>query len=223
MKKLCVLLLCVGSIAGCKSSTEPTSLNNISASMPADSSTFTYAYSDTDTIPSKQLTEHVTIVDTTNSEFFADLVSDTVGGFSTTSNSQILVLSDGDIQILSDDTLTLPIATHQSYTESQSSIPVLINGEAGTVTFVSHSDYLGEETISAAGQSLSCSEVSRTDSTLFNVPQNDSLNNTIVIVRTFWYSSQLGYFVKEQEESSSNGGPSGVDYTRILTAYKLGK
>lgn len=222
MKKLCVLLLCAGSIAGCKSSTSPTSLNYNSANIPADSSTFTYAYSDT--IPSHQLTEHVTIVDTTNSEFFADLVSDTIGGFSTTSNSQILVLSDGDIKILSDDTLTLPIATHQSYTEGSISLPLkLNNGGVGTGAFSYHSDYLGEETINAAGQSFACTKVSRTDSISLIFPNNDSLDQSIVEVYTFWHSAQLGYFVKEQEESSNNGGPLSVDYTRILMAYKLGK
>jgi hypothetical protein len=221
MKKLCVLLLCAGYIAGCKSSSEPTSVTTNPTVIPPDSSSFTYAYSGTN--PAVQLTEQVTIVDTTNSAFFANLVSDTISGFSTTSNSQVLVLSDGDIRILSDDTLMLPIATHQSYSESPSSIPVRLNGEVGTGTFFYHSNYLGEKSINAAGQSFSCSEVSRTDSLALIFPNNDSLDQTILEIYTFWYSAQLGYFVKEQGESSYNGGPLGVDWTRILTAYKLGK
>jgi hypothetical protein len=219
MKKRILVALCFVVLGGC-SSTIPASFNN-NPVVPVNGSTFTYSYSGTS--PAVQLTEHVTIVDTTNSEFFADLLSDTIDGFSTTSNSQVLVLSDSDIRILSDDTLTLPIATHTSYTESPVSIPVRLNGEVGTGTIFSHSDYLGEGTINAVGQSFSCSEVSRTDSVLLNFPNNDSLNEESLNVTTFWYSATLSYFLKEQEERSLNGGSSSVVFTRILTAYKLGK
>jgi hypothetical protein len=220
MKKLCVLLICAGSIVGCKSSSGPTLVNTNPTSIPPDSSLFTYAYSGTN--PAVQLTEQVTIVDTTNSEFFADLVSDTIGGFSTTSNTLLSILSDGDIT-LQPDTLPLPIITHASESENIQSIPLKIEGEVGTGVIFSHTNYLGEETVTATGESFLCSKVSRTDSVLINFPNVDSLDDTLLNLTTFWYSTQLGYFVKEQEESSNDGGAMNEDWTRILTAYKLGK
>ncbi len=96
MKNKILLVLLIGLLAGCKSSTGPTSSNNIIAVLPQNGSTFTYAYGPP---PNPQLTEQVTIIDTTGSEFWADLVSDTIGGSSATGNSLVLILADGDLKI----------------------------------------------------------------------------------------------------------------------------
>jgi hypothetical protein len=221
MKKVCVLLILAASIAGCKSSTGPASSNNITAVVPPDSSSFTYSYS-SGILRIVQLTEGVTIIDTTASSFVAERVSDTVDSVFTTENDSYSLLPDGDLT-LQPDTLPFPLTSHSRHNEEQS-IPLKIGGEVGTGTIFSHTDYLGDESITAAGESFLCSKVTRTDSIITNFPSDDTLNNQRVTVTAFWYSAQLGYFVKEQcEESAGIGAPVLAMWARTLTSYKLGK
>ncbi|MFI5202824.1 MAG: hypothetical protein ACHQNE_10600 [Candidatus Kapaibacterium sp.] len=222
MKKLIILTLCFGWLAGCKSSTGPLPPAN-PAVMPTDGSTLTYAYSGTN--PAVQLAEYATI-DTTNSEFFASRVSDTVDSFSTTAIDTLLILADGDLKFWSFcgcDTVPLPIATHGSQTGEGASVPVKKDGYVGLGSIFTRSEYLGEETISAAGEAFPCTKVSESDSISMIFAEHDSLSSTTFRIRTYWYSNDLGYFVKEQQETSTNRSPLILDWTRILTAYKLGK
>ncbi len=225
MKTLLLFLGCIVCFAGCKTSTGPAT-PVLPAVMPQNGSAFIYAYSDT--IPAQQLTEQVTITDTTNSEFYASLVSDTVNGFSTTSIDTFNVLIDGDLKPVMwccCDTLRLPIGSHLSFTPSPDSgeeIPTKFKGIVDPNSSVTYrTQYEGEVPISAARTNFLCTQVSETITIMAEGPLG--VPDTSVIMRRYWYSATLGYFVKEQEESSTNGGPMSVDWTRILTAYKLGK
>jgi hypothetical protein len=223
MKKLIVVFMgCLVSFAGCKTSTGPAT-PAIPAVMPQNGSTFTYAYSGTN--PAVQLTEHVTITDTTGSEFYASLVSDTVSGFSTTSIDTFIVLTDGDLKPVMwccCDTLRLPIGSHLSFTPSPDSgeeIPTKFKGIVDpNSSVIWHTQYEDEETLNAAGTNFQCTQVSETITIIAEGPQG--VPDTSLIIDRYWYSATLGYFVKEEQEHSNDGAPLSVDWTRILTAYK---
>ncbi|MDP4199664.1 MAG: hypothetical protein Q8922_03575 [Bacteroidota bacterium] len=218
MKQLLLSVLCIVSIAGCKSSTGPDPSAN-PAVIPQDGSTFTFRYAGTD--PAVQLTEHVTLMDTIASRFYAHRLSDTIGTFSTTAIDSFQVLANGDLRICGCDNLALPIGTHMPY-EMTTTTPVKKDGVIGDGIITIRNMYLDDEVMLAAGQYFVCTKLAR-ETTVYTRFGQPSLDSTFVITDTYWYSAKLGYFVKEQEERSTNGSPAMPAWTRTLLAYKLGK
>jgi hypothetical protein len=239
MKKLCVFLIGAASFAACRSSNGPQTSGP--AVMPSLGSEFTYQVIE----PTVQLQERTTITSVSNDSFAVTRRSDTENSFFTSDQEQYVLSPSGDLfpiilQPLSItlepnplnieplcDSIPLPIASHLSFVDSDGGeFPTKLNGvvdQNSSVIWETHYD--GEETITAAGTSFPCSEVSET---LTIIATSGSVNvnggvDTGTIIHHYWYSPQLGFFVKDQELTQNGGGTTTVNFTRMLVSYKLGK
>jgi hypothetical protein len=88
-----------------------------------------------------------------------------------------------------------------------------------------HTQYEGEETISAAGTSFPCSKVSETITVTATSgdPNVGGGVDTQSIIHRYWYSPQLGFFVKDQELTQTGNSAPTFSLTRTLVSYKLTK
>ncbi len=239
MKKVCVLLLCAASFAACRSSNDPQTSG--AAAMPSLGSEFTYQVVE----PTVQLQELATITSVSSDSFTVTRRSDTENSFKTSDQEQYVLKPSGDLLpiifqpfsfILEPnpidiepicDSIPLPTGSHLSFIDSDGGeFPTKLNGvvdQNSSIVWQTHYD--GEATISAAGTSFPCSEVSET---LIITASSGSLNSgsnvdTQAIIHHYWYSPQLGFFVKDQELTQSGDGTVSVNFTRTLLSYKLGK
>jgi len=217
--------LVAASFAACNHSTSPQSGPAV---MPNTGAEFTYQVQDSNAT----LQEQTTITDLSGTTFIATRRSDTVGGFATTSIDTFLLLSDGDLDQLIGcccDTAPLTIGTHRSFDGTPpdgGGIPTKLNGFVDSSSSVRwHTQYEGEETVTAAGTSFACSKVSKT-LTVTAISPNATSNgqaDTESVIHRYWYSPQLGFFVKDQELSQIGNSTTTVNFTRTLVSYKLGK
>ncbi len=194
--------------------------------MPNTAAEFTYQVQD-----GNATLQELTIISVlSNNTFIATRKSDTIGGFWTTSIDSFLVLSDGDIDQLIGcccDTTPLTIGTHRSYngTPPAGSVPTKLNGIVDTNSSVTwQTQYEGEETINAVGTNFPCSRVSETItvSATSGDPNIGGGVETQTVIHRYWYSPELGFFVKDQELSQT-GDSTSVTFTRTLVSYKLTK
>jgi hypothetical protein len=224
MKKLFVLLTCAASFAECHTSSGPGF--DQSAVMPKAGSQFTYQV----VAPQGQLQEITTIKGLSNNTFTASRQSDTVNGFWTSGPQQYLLLSSGDLLPLDSATLCgcdsspLPIASHKLFDPPDTGpfIPTKLNGFVDNNSSVTtSSQYEGEVTILAAGTNFQCSQVSKSV-TIIAISPNATANgqsDTTVITHRYWYSSAIGFFVKDQVIAPV-GDSSYTNFTRTLVSYK---
>lgn len=222
MKKLFVLLTCAASFAACHTSSGPGF--DESAVMPKAGSEFTYQVVATQ----GQLQELTTITNLSNNTFTALRQSDTANGFWTSGSQEYLLLSSGDLLPLDSATLCgcdsspLPIASHKLFDPPDTGpfTPTKLNGyvdQNSSATW--HSRYEGEQTIYAAGTNFDCSQVSKTLTIISASGKPNPIADTNIITYRYWYSSAIGFFVKD-EEIEQTGGITKTDYTRTLVSYK---
>ncbi len=221
MKKLCVLLLCAASFAACKSSNGPQSSG--AAVMPALGSEFTYQVQDSNAT----LRELTTITSIVNDSFTATRASNTVNGFSSSGVEQYVLRTSGDLFPINleplCDSIPLPIGSHLSFVDTDATkIPTKLNGFVGLGGVSWQTHYEGEVTINAAGTNFSCTQVSETIMVVEASGQAPGAVDTQSITHRYWYSPEIGFFVKD-EELTQTGDSTSVSFTRTLTSYKLAK
>jgi hypothetical protein len=196
-----------------------------SAVMPKLGSEFTYQV----TIPTAQLQEQTTITSVVNDTFTATRKSDTLNEFWTSDVEKYVLFSTGDLLPPNDgstcDSFPLPISSQQSLSSVGTvGIPTKLNGFVDpNSNVVFHTQYEGEESIQAAGTSFLCSQVSKTITVTAVSPTGSSSEvDTESIIHRYWYSPQLGFFVKDQELTQMSDSTT-INFTRTLVSYKLGK
>ena len=222
MKKLCVILICAASLAACRSSNGPSF--DQAAIMPISGSVFTYQI----VAPASQLQELTTITNVSNNTFYALRRSDTVDGFFTSDSEQYLLLASGDLLPLDSatlcgcDSIPLPIASHQLFDPPDTGpfTPTKLNGFVYNNSSVStRSQYEGEQTIFAAGTNFQCSQVSKTVTIIASSGKAYPIADTTVITHRYWYSSAIGFFVKDQVIAPADDSTV-TNFTRTLVSYK---
>ena len=238
MKKICVFLICAAVFAACHSSNGPQTSGP--AMMPGLGSEFTYQVVE----PTCQLQEQATITSVSIDTFTVTRKSDTVNSFSTTGMEQYVLHPSGDLfPIVFEpitisfepnpitieplcDSIPLPIGSHLSFVDSGGGkFPTKLNGVVDqNSSVIWQTKYEGEETISAAGTSFPCSKVSETltISATSGDPNVGSGVETQSVIHRFWYSPQLGFFVKDQELTQT-GDSTTISLTRTLVSYQLAK
>jgi hypothetical protein len=219
MKKLFVILTCAASFAACRSSNGPGF--DQAAVMPKAGSEFIYQV----VAPQGQLQEITTITNLSNNSFTAIRKSGYVNGFSTSDSEQYSLLASSDLLplfISTCDSFPLPIATHRSFiSPNTSGTPTKLNGFVDSnSSVIFQTQYEGEVTINAAGTNFPCSQVSETITVMAVNPLSVGGSvDTQSITHRYWYSSAIGFFVKDQETEQTWSGTK-TDYTRTLVSYK---
>jgi hypothetical protein len=214
MKKSLVLLTFAALLAACRSSNSPGF--DESAVMPKVGSEFTYQV----VAPQGQLQEITTITNVSNNTFTALRRSDTANNFWTSDSENYTLVASGDLfptSISSCDSLPLPIATHTSFISPN----IKLNGYPNSNSSITFQTlYDGEEAIFAAGTNFQCSIVSETVTVIaFSPLAGNSEADTQSVTHRYWYSSAIGFFVKD-EAIEQAGGTTKTDFTRTLVSYK---
>ncbi len=219
MKKLLILLACAVSFGACHTFTGPQP--GQPAVMPKAGSEFTYRVD----AAAGTLQEQTTISSILNDTFVAQRRSDTVNGFSTSANEGYAILNSGDlwpIDTCGCDTLPLPIASHETFVGTPHGpwAPTKLNGFVDTSTSVIYrTQYEGESTIAAVGTNFDCSTVTQTVTVMAESGQAGGGVDTTVATHRYWYSSKLGFFVKDEESYLVHGLDSTI-FTRTLISYR---
>jgi hypothetical protein len=194
MKYFLLLVLSIGIISGCETSTSPTTSTISATSLPQDS---TYLF---DCVSASGHVEVDTIrIARLSDSSFLERYACTVD---TVRDSVVFTLRDGDLvrhQAPLYD-LVLGVGSHRRYEIPTLHTPVRYQGYAyeGSIDFFT--EYLGEESVRIGSRSYQTSEVRESVIITF-VPDIAGDTLTSKLLTTYWYSSALGFAVKEQEES----------------------
>ena len=219
-----MLLTCAASFAACKSSNGPQTSGP--AVVPGLGSEFTYQVVE----PTIQLQELATISSVSNDSFTVTRKSDTVNEISTSDMERYVLLSTGDLLPPNDgstcDTFPLPISTQQSLSSvGTAGVPTKLNGVVDSNSkVIFQTQYEGVEANQAAGTSFLCTKASKTIIVTAVSPTDNRGTgvDTESVIHRYWYSPQIGFFVKDQELTQM-GDSTTVNLTRTLISYKLGK
>lgn len=212
-------ILALLAFVSCRPSTAPLPSGDGPAVTPADGSQYIYQYSSTDSAGNPLALHETVTIQTGATGFVAASVSDTVRGFNTTSSESYTARTDGDLQCnCGCNNYIYPIQTQRTYLVGGGSIqtPTKKNGVAFDANVRIELSYLGAENVTAAGQTFNCAKVQR-HSTIKPVDPIPGVA-TQEAITIFWYSSKLGYFVKEQ--NTVTPGSPWQNYSRILTGHR---
>jgi hypothetical protein len=218
MKKILLSLLLISIISACRSSNGPQS--GAPATMPTTGMEFTYSVQDS----IGTITEVTAISNLSNDQFLARRLSDTLGGFFTSDSEHYSIHASGDLfefTMCGCDTVPFPVCSHQTLTANApgAGIPMKLNGYIYTVKSVTlQTRYDDEENVPAAGTTFPCSKVTVVV-TMIQSSQMGLPDDTEQTFHDYWYSRQLGFFVKDQELTVS-GNTTRTNFTRTLTSYK---
>jgi hypothetical protein len=203
-------------LVGCHPSTEPLPSGDGPAVTPADGSQYQYIYTGSDTSGHTLTLNEVVTVSSSGSDIIAIRTSDTVRHFSTTGRNSYSVRTDGDLQCngCTCDWFRFPIQTHQHLSGSVTT-PCKHNGIYFDGLVTTDFYYRGAENITVGTETFLCSKIERKT----NIRAQPAVKGISPVdqLSIFWYSSKLGYFVKEQ--CTTDGHPSG-NYTRILVSHR---
>ena len=220
MKKLGIALIFAFSLASCHSSTGPATSDP--AVMPPAGSQYVYRVDKpaSNSGSAVQLNETATIALQAPDIFVVSRLSDTIGGFSTTSIGETYQLqTSNDLRPLTPDTCcdmtALPIATHNSFDSRTASFPTKNNGVEADGFVAWHTQYDGQEIITAAGQTFACTKVEKSVSVSASSGDPNYPIKTVTVTHIYWYSSDIKFFVKDQFISNDT-----ASYTRTLVSYK---
>ncbi|MDP4198097.1 MAG: hypothetical protein Q8922_01555 [Bacteroidota bacterium] len=186
------------------------------AVIPPDGSAYSYSYFGTgsDSQPDTLL-ERVRM-STCPGGFIAHRTSDVLAGFSTAKDDTLIVRSDGDLMSQCGCDAIYPVHTQSTYTITTTG-PATLNGIACNEEVANKYTYLGTDTIRMGDSVYPCTKTSRETHVIPADPASGAVGFSASI--TYWYSANVGYFLKEQ---SVSGDAKSKNYTRVLTSYKLG-
>lgn len=209
---LILLLLCA---ASCRDMTlMPLSSGDGPAVVPPNGSQYVYRYTGSEA-SGKQVTFLETVsIQTTDRGFVATRRQDSASCISTYEVDSLMVLSDGDLSTICGCRDIYPIQTQSTITITTTS-PAKYNGAAYQEQVVSEYDYVGAENLVVDSVSYLCSKLTRTIAIAPVEPIAGVAS--IHVASTFWYSSKLGYFVKEQGTEEANPG---YTFTRLLVSHR---
>lgn len=200
LSRIYYLLILSGVFSACTTTTEPENTNTLAG----DQSLFTYWYRNFTPGQDTSLTEVVTLKrDSVDGRHI------TVGLHADgTRFDEFRLDSSGDLMLEEKEwckELRLGIVTHSGDSSPSTTLPMKNDGYEFTGHFDFFTQYLGTESLMAAGRAVTCSRISVTMHLWAEATPEYDPHMDASTIRTFWYSPEIGYFARETVQTIDQG------------------